>query len=187
MKTIYMPLLALVVLMMSGCSTTTTQLIPSPQSPVCQKSAHAIVLWTPQWRPDQKDIPAREAAAAEGITQFFTGSGCFSSTAVQRISQPSAADVAAAVVELRSRYDKIVVVTVRELGPIVKIGASLALVEGGTEVLLEFSEYRSHELSPQRTFSIQWNNGGPVVIKGVASLPQDIQAALAAGLQPTTQ
>lgn len=168
-------------------STTTSQLVPSPQSPVCQSSANAIVLWVPHWRPDQKDVPAREAAAAEGIAQFFAKSGCFSSTVVQRVTQPSTASIAAEVAGARPRYEKLVVVTVHELGPIVKIGSSVALVEGGTEVVLELAEYRLPDPSPQRTFAVQWRDGGPGVIKGVASLPQDIQAALAAGMQPAAR
>lgn len=78
-------------------STTTVQLAPSPQPSVCQSTANALVLWAPQWRPNQKDISEREAAAADGITQFFAKSGCFSSATVQRIAQPSAAEVAAAL------------------------------------------------------------------------------------------
>ena len=77
-------------------------------------------------------------------------------------------------------------IAVRELGPIVKIGASLALVEGGTEVVLYVSEYEATKPAP-RTFTVQWRNGGPGVLKGVATLPKDMQAALAAGLQPPTR
>lgn len=76
---------------------------------------------------------------------------------------------------------------VRELGPIVKIGSSAALVEGGTEVVLELTEYRLPALSAQRSFSVNWRDGGPGVIKGVASLPQDMQAALTAGMQPVAK
>jgi hypothetical protein len=168
-------------------STTTVQLAPSPQPSVCQSTANALVLWAPQWRPNQKDISEREAAAADGITQFFAKSGCFSSATVQRIAQPSAAEVAATLERARSRYDRAVVVMVRELGPIVKIGSSAALVEGGTEVVLELTEYRLPALSAQRSFSVNWHDGGPGVIKGVASLPQDIQAALTAGMQPVAK
>ena len=74
-------------------------------------------------------------------------------------------------------------ITVRELGPTVKIGASLALIEGATEVVLDVSEFLPGRIPP-RTFTVQWRSGGPGVLKGVASLPQDMQAALAAGLQP---
>ena len=165
-------------------STTTVQLVPSPQSPVCRSTASALVLWAPQWRPNQKDVPEREAAAADGIAQFFAKSGCFASTTVQRVAQPSAPAVAAALEQARLRHDKAVVVTVHELGPMVKIGSSAALVEGGTEVVLELAEYKLPALSVQRRFSVTWRDGGPGVLKGVTSLPQDIQAALAAGMQP---
>lgn len=173
------------IVVLGGCaSTTISQLVPSPQPPVCQSSARALILWAPEWRPDQKDVPARETAAAEGIAQFFAKSGCFSSTVVQRIAQPSATSVAAAVVEAQLRYDRLAIVTVRELGPIVKIGSSIAMVEGGTEVVLDIAEYLLPESKPKRVFAVQWRNGGPGVIKGVASLSQDIQSALAAGMQP---
>ena len=41
-------------LALAGCvSTTTVTLTPAPQRPVCDASARALVLWLPQWRPDQ--------------------------------------------------------------------------------------------------------------------------------------
>jgi len=36
---------------------------------------------------------------------------------------------------------------------------------------------------PQQQFSIQWQDGGPGVVKGVQTLPADMAAALKAGLQ----
>lgn len=179
------PLLVIAAVALGGCAATTTaQLEPSPQPPMCQSSANALVLWAPQWRPDQKDAPEREAAAADGIGQFFAQSGCFASASVQQGPQPFAAAVTTALEQARSHYDRLVVVTVRELGPIVKIGSSSALIEGGTEVVLVLAEYRPPDWSARRSFSVQWRNGGPGVIKGVASLPRDIQAALAVGMQP---
>ena len=80
-------------------------------------------------------------------------------------------------------YDRLVVLTVRELGPILKIGSSVALVDGGTEVVLDVAEYKLPSSTP-RNFSIHWRHGGPGVMKGVASLPQDMRAALTAGMQP---
>jgi hypothetical protein len=88
-----------------------------------------------------------------------------------------------AVASAISRNEKVVLIVVRELGPTVKIGASLALVEGGTEVVLDVSVYELAIPTP-RTFNVQWRRGGPGVVKGVATLPQDLQAALTAGLQP---
>lgn len=173
-----------VLLALGGCaSTTTSQLVPSPQSPVCQSAGRALVLWTPQWRPDQKDVAAREAAAADGLGQFFGTSGCFASASLRRLPADAGPAIQAAVAEAGTRNEKVVVITVRELGPVVRLGASFALVEGGTEVVLDLSEYDPARPAP-RTFAVQWRSGGPGVVRGVASLPQDLQSALAAGLQP---
>ncbi len=174
--------------LLTGCASTTTQLTPSPQLPVCQHSATAMVLWATDWRANQKDVPAREAAASDGITQFFAQSGCFASVQVQHATQPLPAGVETTVTGADALYDRLLVLTVRELGPILKIGSSVALVEGGTEVVLDVAEYKLPDStasgSMPRKFSIHWQHGGPGVVKGVASLPQDMQAALTAGLQP---
>ncbi len=170
-----------------GCaSTTTVQLTPSPQDPVCKESANAQVFWTTQWRDDQKDVPSREAAAADGLSQFIKSSGCFKSTLLGRLSKTSNESAKAAVAQATKHHDKVVVITVRELGPTVKIGKSLALVEGGTEVVLDISEYALERAMP-RTFTVRWKNGGAGIVKGVATLPQDMRAALVAALQPLAQ
>jgi len=114
------------------------------------------------------------------VGAFFAQSGCFSAPAVLRVAPDG---VAAALAERRTNPDKVVVIVVRELGPTLAIGASVALVEGATEVKLEVSEYIAARPAP-RAFAVHWRSGGPGVVKGVASLPQDLQAALAAGLQP---
>lgn len=78
-------------------------------------------------------------------------------------------------------------ITVRELGPIVKIGTTLAIVEGATEAVVELSEYRPPDTVPRRAFTVHWRSGGAGIVKGVASLPQDMQAALSVGMQPLTR
>jgi len=78
----------------------------------------------------------------------------------------------------------VVTITVRELGPVVKLLSSASLVEGGTEVVLQIT---ARSLAPARAaqaFTVHWRNGGPGVVKGVASLPSDMSAALRSGLQP---
>lgn len=180
----HVSLLAALLLAVGGCaSTTTATLSPSPQEPVCAVSATALILWSPRWRADQKDVLAREAAAADGLRQFFETSGCFKSASLERLPQTSEESAQTTAAAATKHYEKVVLVGVRELGPTVKIGASLALVEGGTEVVLDVSEFIPGRPGP-RTFAVQWRSGGPGVIKGVASLPQDMQAALVAGLQP---
>ena len=114
---------------------------------------------------------------------FFRDSGCFASADLRRVAGFSGPAIQAERTGAGSRYDTVLVVAVRELGPVVKLLSSAALVEGGTEVVLDFTEYRLPGVSPARAFSVHWQNGGPGVVKGVATLPQDMQAALAAGLQ----
>lgn len=179
--------LAAVLLAVVGCaSTTTSQLSPSPQAPVCAASATALIFWMPKWRGDQKDVLARETAAADGIRQFFERSGCFKSASLERLPQVSEETARVTAADATRRNEKVILIAVRELGPTVKIGTSLALVEGGTEVVLEVSEFMPGKAGP-RTFTVEWRSGGPGVLKGVASLPQDMQAALVAGLQPAVR
>lgn len=175
------------VLAVSGCaSTTTISVSPSPQTPVCDASRTALVLWRTQWRADQKDVIEREKAAAAGIARFFETSGCFQSVAVERLPQFSEDQARQTAAAAANPSGRVVLLSVRELGPIVKLGSSIALVEGGTEAVLDVSEFVSGAAAP-RTFAVRWSRGGPGVLKGVASLPQDMQAALAAALQPASR
>jgi hypothetical protein len=172
-------------LAMAGCASTTTIAVnPAPQAPVCDAFSTGVVFWRTQWRVDQKDALEREAAAAQGIGQFFEVSPCFKSVSVQRLRQLTE-EQAKYTAELAAvnQSGKVVLVSVRELGPTVKVGSSIALVEGGTEAVLDVSEFISGRAT-SRTFSVRWNSKSPGVLKGVASLPQDMQAALSAALQP---
>lgn len=166
--------------LLCGCATTTTvTTAPAGQAPVCQPESKlkATVLWQTRWRADQKDVPQREAAAARGMADFFAGAACFPATTVARAD----ADHPAFTVPPGS--DMLLVLTVRELGPTVKLLSSAALIEGGTEVAVDVARYVPGGSAPDRQFSIHWRSGGPGVVKGVQSLPADLAAALRAGLQ----
>jgi hypothetical protein len=76
-------------------------------------------------------------------------------------------------------------ITVRELGPIVKIFSSPALLEGGTDVVLEIRAVSPSTGQTSANFIAHWQNGGPWVIKGVATLEQDIASALQEALKPS--
>ena len=169
-----------IVTLLGACTATTTvTLSPPDQAPVCQPQSElrASVLWTTDWRPDQKDVPQREAAAARGITDFFAGATCFRSAAVARaLPGRRASDVA-------DGSDLLLVLTVRELGPTVRLLSSAALVEGATDVVIDVAQYKRGKSEPDRQFSIHWRDGGPGIVKGVQSLPSDIAAALRAGLR----
>lgn len=180
----YFPVLLCGVLL-AGCASTTITLNPSPQAPVCERTTTALVLWAPEWRPDQKDAVDREVAAATGLKNFFGSSGCFARSELRRIPSLSPAAVSAQVAsEETGEFTRVVAIGVRELGPVVKLLSSATLVEGGTEVVLQVTTYAVPGAAQQREFTVHWRNGGPGVVKGVASLPSDMQAALLAGLQP---
>lgn len=170
--------------LLAGCASTVVSLTPSPQVPVCERSATALVLWAPEWRPEQKDVAQREAAAAKGLQDFFGRSGCFAQAALRRMKSLGATAVSAQHAAEAGRFDRVVVIAVRELGPVVKLLSSAALVEGGTEVLLHVSILPVPGGAPPRAFTVHWRHGGPGVLRGVASLPADMQAALVAALQP---
>jgi hypothetical protein len=173
--------------LLAGCaSRAVVTLTPSPQAPVCDRAATALVLWAPQWRPDQKDVAAREEAAAAGLSAFFAGSGCFARTELRRTGDLGAATVASASAAAGGPFGSVVTIAVRELGPVVKLFSSAGLVEGGTEVVLQVSARSAQPPGPAREFTVHWRDGGPWVVKGVASLPADMSAALRSGLQPAT-
>lgn len=177
-------ILACALLAVGGCaSTTSVALVPSPQAPVCDGAAHALVLWAPQWRADQKDVAQREAAAAEGLGRFVATAGCFASATLQRAPGTAAERDGLATAAAGARPQTVVLVTVRELGPTLRLGASPALVEGATEVVLDLAVHTPAQPAPRR-FTVRWRSGGPGVVKGVATLADDLRAALAAGLQP---
>lgn len=169
---------------LTACASTSVTLSPSPQAPVCDLSATALVLWAPRWRPDQKDVTARELAAASGLASFFAGSGCFAGAELRRVSDLGPAAVDAALGASGRAFDAVVTIAVRELGPVVELLSSASLVEGGTEVVLQVGACRLQPPMQPRAFTVHWRHGGPGVVKGVASLPADMDAALRAGLQP---
>lgn len=180
-------------LLLGGCASTTVDLSRSPPAGVrCQAPGErvtALVLWGPRWRPDQKDVPLREAAAEQGIKEFFATSNCFARSQVRRVPLP--APIATErldeiIAETSPKPDRVLTIAVRELGPIVKLLASLALVEGGIDVLLEISSYNGTSPNPRFDFSVHWQHGGPWVLKGTGTLREDIQSALAAALGPST-
>ncbi len=170
-----------------GCATTTVTITPSPHAPICDGAASALILWAPQWRPDQKDVPEREAAAETGLKEFLQTSGCFNNSELSHLLNMTPPMIADEVTSGNGRFDKVVTITVRELGPVIKLLASVALIDGGTEVVLHIAEYVLPSEKQARAFTVHWQNGGPGVIKGMRSLPRDMQATLIIGLQPRTQ
>lgn len=170
--------------LLAACASTNLTLSPSPQAPVCDRSNSALVLWAPQWRPDQKDVAAREESAASGLSSFFASSGCFARTELRRVSSLSPSAVNTELAASGGQFNAVVTIAIRELGPVVKLLSSALLVEGGTEAVLQVTARQLQPSSQPREFTVHWRHGGPGVVKGVASLPDDMSAALRSGLQP---
>lgn len=175
--------------LLGGCAATTTVEFSGqrPASPVCQgptESIAAVVLWGPNWRPDQKDVTERTRAAEQGITQFFAAPGCFARTELRRLPLGTLGTVEEAKAAAGASgigAQRVVYVVVKELGPVVKLLSSPALIEGGTEVVLDVASYDLAR-GQHAQFTAYWRHGGGGVVKGVASLPTDMRSALGAAL-----
>jgi hypothetical protein len=187
-------LISLAMLVLSGCASTHFQVTGQvAQQPLCQlpgEQASALVFWGPKWRPDQKEVPRREAAAQRGIERFFSTSECFAQVRVIRkigdresIELPPA-DVPGLAAAYGGDPSHVLFITVRELGPIMKLFSSLALVEGGTDVVLEIRAVSPSTGQITANFTAHWQNGGPWVIKGVSTLEQDMASSLREALKP---
>lgn len=179
---------------LSGCASTTIDVTGQTlKAPLCgsasaSASTSVAVLWGPLWRSDQKEPPLREAAALKGIQQFFATQRCLKDVAIQRIAIPAQAEPLsdAALLDmakaLTPHADKVILIVVRELGPKLRIGLP-TLVEGGTEVVVEVrvvdAQRQAHPAQAQFLAQVHWQKGGPFYVKGVKSLDQDMQAALA--------
>ena len=172
----------------SGCALTRFRASGQvPVQPVCQPAdarQSALVLWGPVWRPDQKEVPQREAAAQQGIEGFFADGNCFASAQVRRLpgdrqAQPPSDDqMRALAVQGDPPPDRVVVILVRELGPVIQILGPIAAFGGGTMVELDLVSLDARNRSAPARFSIHWHNGGSLVFKGVATLPHDMTESL---------
>lgn len=182
-------------LLLSACASTRVTVTPQTASTeaLCQAPGErlaALVLWTPKWRADQKEVAQREQAAEQGIARFFAGSACFAQAEVKRIPLEAMGEPPQLqrIVEAAGRTpDRVLLLSVRELGPVLKLGASPALVDGGTEVVLDIGQQAAGVAIPARAYTVHWQHGGPGVLKGTGGLAADMEAALQAGLKARAQ
>jgi len=155
--------------LLAGCASTTVEMSgPGARDRWCAPDLSAEAVWSPAWRADQKEPAAREAIAERGIRRFFAESGCFASAVVSRAGSGLPASV-----------DRTIVITVRELGPILTIG-SPSVVQGGTEVVLDVKVVDNG--AERAGFRVHWKYGGAFVVRGVGGLEGDMVAALRAAL-----
>lgn len=182
-----------VVVILSGCASTKVETTGATMhEPFCRAGAgklSALVLWGSHWRANQKEPERREAAALRGIESFFADSACAAALEVRRLPGGRTAELPSddTLLKLASAAvpgpDKVLVIIVHELGPILRIGIPW-IIEGGTEVVLELRLVDVRSASAQADVRTHWSNGGTFVVKGVGSLERDMRAALAAALTP---
>lgn len=178
-------------LLLAGCASTTIEQSGTPLAqPLCQTSHGLTVLWGPQWRPDQKEPPLREAMAVRGIQAFVADLPCAQPVAIHRIDvsafakqPPTAQQLLALAASQGAAADTVLQITLRELGPKLFIGIP-SIVEGGTEVVLQTRVAQRDVPTLQADRHTHWQKGGPFYIKGVKTLDQDMRSALQQALQP---
>ena len=186
-------LASLLLIGLPGCASTKVETTGATMhEPLCKPGAEKVltlVYWGPQWRPDQKEPERREAAALRGIESFLTNSECLARVDVRRLPGGSAAEVPSDDALLKQasaaapKPEKVLLIVIRELGPVLRIGIP-SIVEGATEVVLELRLLDVPTSTAQANVRTHWSNGGTFVIKGVGSLDRDMSTALAAALAP---
>ncbi len=176
----------LLLLALCSCASTRIETTGSalPRCSADGKPAQAHVFWKTEWRSNQKDVEQREEAVLRAIEDFFRQPGCFSAVAISRLDSSDTAaaqDQALASAAAKTKSERIILITVHELGPVVRLCASPALVEGGTEALIGV-----RVLEPQGAVladcRIHWQNGGPFAIKNTRTLREDMKSPLRAAL-----
>ena len=179
----------LAIFTLGGCAATrvTTHVVGN-RPPLCQAQATsqtALILWGTAWRENQKEVALREEMASRAITRYFNTSLCFSKVEVLKSAAGreavglSDAEALKFVASTGGRYDKVILVRVEELGPLVIIYLSPILWEGGTEVVLRVRVLNVNTSALETDVAVHWKNSGAFVLKGTKTLERDLQAALA--------
>jgi hypothetical protein len=122
-----------------------------------------------------------------GIEDFFASTACVGRLDIRRLNvqgnadQPSDEELVKLALTSMPSVDRVILITIRELGPKLLIGIPV-VVEGGTEAVLEIRVLDAHTSQPLANLKTHWQNGGTFVVKGVKTLPNDMQSALRASL-----
>lgn len=183
-------LLILLSLVLGGCATTrlTTHVVGTIP-PLCrlgETPLTALVLWGTAWRADQKDAPLREGMASSAISSFFGTSACYAKVEVLRsagdrdVLELSDADALRFAAASQNRYDKVIIIRVEELGPILAFYLSPVLWSGGTDVQLRVRVLDTRTAALETDIAAHWTNGGAFVLKGTGTLKDDLQKTLTA-------
>jgi hypothetical protein len=123
--------------------------------------------------------------ASRAIAQYFNTSPCYSKVGVLKLAAGreavglSDAEALRFAMSTGGPYEKVILVRVEELGPLVIIYPSPILWEGGTEVVLRVRVLNANTSALEADITTHWKDSGAFILKGTKTLEQDLQAALA--------
>lgn len=178
----------LAALLLSSCAVTQSSIhavggIP----PICSNEAKqesALILWGTVWRTNQKEKQLREEKASQAISQFFKTRSCYEKTTILRtfdgrdpvaLSDIELIDIARSSPD---RNDKIVLLRVEELGPLLLFYLSPILWEGGSEAVIRVRVLDVNSGALEHDVDIHRRNTGAFVLRGTTHLEEDLKAAL---------
>ncbi len=185
---LHLTYLMVVSFLLSGCALTQTAIHATGETaPLCQINTiqdSALVLWGTAWRTNQKEKQLREEKASKAISQFFSSRSCYAKTSVLRtlagrdpVTLSDIETIKLASV-LPDRYNKIILLRIEELGPLLMIYLSPILWEGGSEAVVRVRILDVNSGSLDSDVDIHWRNTGAFVLRGTKHLEEDLKAAL---------
>jgi hypothetical protein len=78
---------------------------------------------------------------------------------------------------LSERHDKVIVLRIEELGPLLLLYAPV-FWEGATEVVLRVRVLDAASSALESDLTTRWKHGGAFIVKSTKTLEQDLQSAL---------
>jgi hypothetical protein len=188
MRNGFMVLFFLGLLFFSSCSAVriNTHAVGS-KPPLCRgdiPNQKTLVLWGAAWRSDQKEKDRREQVASEVIRRFFhNASCCFSATVEKSIAGREAitmsdSEILKSDMVISGGFQKVVVLRLEELGPLLMIYLSPILWEGLTNVSLRIRILDVATSSLESDITIDWKKGGAFNIRGSKYFDESLTAAL---------
>lgn len=181
-------LLSLSLITFSGCSTIGVSMHTVGLKPPLCRSAFAnqkiLVLWGTVWRNDQKEKDRRERVAADVIPLFFSATSCGASATVQKsitgreAVTMSDSEILKSDMLISGQFQKVVVVRLEELGPILMFNLSPILWSGATNVSLRIRVLDVATSSLDSDITTDWIKGGAFNIRGAKYYAESLTAAL---------
>lgn len=170
-------------LVLAACTSPQTTIHAAGQTCTgCEKSA--IVLWGTAWRSNQKEPELRGRIAEGALQKFFQKSVCFRGRQIpvethagDRLAATLTDTDLIAFAKHRGR-DRVILIRLEELGPLIILRPSLVLWEGGSEVQLRIRVLNAAASTLDADVSVHRRDTGPFVLRGTGNLEHDVLEAL---------